>query len=174
MALLLKSEEKLPHTAILARSLEIPAVSGFRGIFQHLTPQSQVLINANTGDLIIDPSPAEIESFQEQKKKSEANKILLMKMKGQASITKDGRTISLVANIGTALDLPSVFANDAEGVGLYRTEFVFLDKKTLPTEEEQFLIYRQILIPWDLRNALFAPWILAGIKPVKPCHFPTK
>ncbi|MBK7961126.1 MAG: hypothetical protein IPK04_07880 [Bdellovibrionales bacterium] len=155
---------KTSHTAILARALELPAVAGVRGIFQHVTSQSQVLINANSGALIIDPSPTEIETFLAEKRKYEETKNLLLQMRGLPSVTRDGHKLELVANIGTIQDLPSVLANDAEGVGLYRTEFVFLDRKHYQLKINSIKFTARFLQDLETRNALFDHLILVATR----------
>lgn len=165
---------KTSHTAILARALELPAVAGVRGIFQHVTSQSQVLINANSGALIIDPSPTEIETFLAEKRKYEETKNLLLQMRGLPSVTRDGHKLELVANIGTIQDLPSVLANDAEGVGLYRTEFVFLDRKTLPTEDQQYQIYREIFAGLGNKKCIIRSLDIGGDKNIEALPLPAE
>lgn len=163
---------KTSHTAILARSLELPAIAGARGIFQHIGSDTQVIIDAMTGKITITPTPQEVEKFQKEKTSFEAAKNTLLKMRGLATVTKDGYKIDLGANIGTIQDLPSVLANDAEGVGLYRTEFVFMDKKVLPSEEEQYRIYREIFQTLGEKKCIIRSLDIGGDKALDALPLP--
>lgn len=127
------------HTAILARSMEIPCVVGVHDLnkFNKATLQNLIL-DANKAKLLINPTASDLTAFNESVKKENEHKQFLASFKGKATITKAGKHIPLGANISGPQDCDSVINNDAELVGLYRTEFLFLDRTAAPTEKEQY------------------------------------
>jgi len=133
------------HTAIMSRSLEIPAVVGLKNITEELKDGDFVIFNGDTGEVIINPTDEEISKYKDLKNKYEKEKKELEALKGQVSVTTDGRKVELAGNIGTPNDIGGLLKNDAEGVGLYRTEFIYMDRDSLPTEEEQFKSYKEVL-----------------------------
>ncbi|MCT4564606.1 MAG: phosphoenolpyruvate--protein phosphotransferase [Maledivibacter sp.] len=133
------------HTAIMARSLEIPAVVGLKDITEQLKDGDFVIFNGEAGEVIINPTDEEIKHYKELKNKYEDEKKELNALRGQVSITIDGRKVELAGNIGTPNDVKGLLSNDAEGVGLYRTEFIYMDRASLPTEEEQYNAYKEVL-----------------------------
>lgn len=133
------------HTAIMARSLEIPAVVGLGNITEILKDGDLVALNGETGDVVITPSNEQLESYQAMKSEYEMNKKALESMIGEPSKTLDGRLVELAGNIGTPKDVKGLLKNDAEGVGLYRTEFIYMDRESLPTEDEQYELYKTVL-----------------------------
>lgn len=130
------------HTSILARTMNIPAVIGVQGIMEDSNNGKDIIVDGFTGDIYINPDMKTVLAMQEKKQKSEERKKLLAKLKGVKPVTADGQEIMLYANIGSLEDLPAVYANDGMGVGLFRSEFIYLESKTFPTEDEQFLIYK--------------------------------
>ncbi|MCT4604788.1 MAG: phosphoenolpyruvate--protein phosphotransferase [Marinisporobacter sp.] len=136
---------KTSHTAIMARSLEIPAVVGLGNVTNQVENGDFIVFNGETGEVIIHPTEEEIKKYQDLKENYEKERKDLEKVKGQKSITLDGREVELVGNIGTPNDLEGLLKNDAEGVGLYRTEFIYMDRDSMPTEEEQFESYKKVL-----------------------------
>lgn len=133
------------HTAIMARTLEIPAVVGLGKITEQVKNGDFVVLNGETGELIINPTDEEIEQYRQLKAEYDQFRNELETVKGQPSITLDGRKVELAGNIGTPSDLDGLLKNDAEGVGLYRTEFLYMNRDTMPTEDEQFEAYKQVL-----------------------------
>ncbi|TCO76937.1 phosphoenolpyruvate--protein phosphotransferase [Marinisporobacter balticus] len=133
------------HTAIMARSLEIPAIVGLKDITERINSSDFIAFNGKTGEVVINPSHEEIEKYQSLKIAYEKERKALGHVKGKVSKTIDGREVELVGNIGTPKDLLGLKKNDAEGVGLYRTEFIYMNKETFPTEEEQFDAYKEVL-----------------------------
>ncbi|SHJ62680.1 phosphoenolpyruvate--protein phosphotransferase [Paramaledivibacter caminithermalis] len=133
------------HTAIMSRTLEIPAVVGLKNITEKLEDGDFVIFNGETGEVMINPNQQKIQRYKELKHIYEKEKKELEALKGQKSITKDGRIVELAGNIGTPNDIEGLLNNDAEGVGLYRTEFIYMDRPSLPTEEEQFNAYKEVL-----------------------------
>jgi phosphoenolpyruvate-protein phosphotransferase (PTS system enzyme I) len=155
---------KTSHTAILARALEIPAVVGLRGLREQLKENQEILIDADHGEVWIEFNTSERENFNKKKQKFESQRLELNQFRGMKSETKDGHRIVIGANIGTPADLPAVEAHDAESVGLYRTEFVFLDKKKIPTENEQYAIYREVFEKLKTKHCIIRTLDIGGDK----------
>ena len=132
------------HTAILARMMSIPALVNTHMKIQDSWDGLQAVVDGNTGELIIEPSEEMISNAIAQKKRENNQKNLLEELKGKESITLDGKKVKLYANIGSLSDVGNVLQNDAEGIGLFRSEFIYLESKNYPTEDEQFLIYRKV------------------------------
>lgn len=130
------------HTAILARTMNIPALIGVE--IQASWNGKMAIVDGKQGKLIVDPDYSTLESYMAVKKKEETARNLLLELKGQDDVTKDGRKIKLYANIGSVADVANVLANDAAGIGLFRSEFLYLQKDTYPTEEEQFCVYKRV------------------------------
>ncbi|BDR58851.1 phosphoenolpyruvate--protein phosphotransferase [Xylocopilactobacillus apicola] len=135
------------HSAIMARSLEIPAVVGTDRAtsLAQSAGDVKIAVNGVTGDVIIDPTAAEIAQFEKAGKDFIQQKEEWAKLKDESTITADGKHFTLAANIGTPKDLQGVLANGAEAIGLYRTEFLYMDSSELPTEDAQFEAYREVL-----------------------------
>jgi phosphoenolpyruvate-protein phosphotransferase (PTS system enzyme I) len=132
------------HTAILARSLNIPAIVGLHDITAKLETGQHVLLDGNDGRLIVDPTPKTVAEYGEIESRRAKVTAKLKELRETTSTTRDGRHIVLSANIELPQDVDAVKANGAEGVGLYRTEFLYLNRPTLPTEDEQYEIYRKV------------------------------
>ncbi len=132
------------HTAIMARSLNIPAVVGLHDITERLETGQQVLIDGTNGLLIVDPTPETLKHYGEVESRRVKVAAQLKELRETRSTTRDGRHIVLSANIELPEDVDAVAANGAEGIGLYRTEFLYLNRNTLPTENEQYETYRKV------------------------------
>jgi len=132
------------HTAIMARSLNIPAVVGLHDITEKLETGQYVLLDGTNGFLIVDPTPETLKHYGEVESKRIKVVAQLKELRETASTTRDGRHIVLSANIELPEDVDAVAANGAEGIGLYRTEFLYLNRNTLPTEDEQYETYRKV------------------------------
>jgi phosphoenolpyruvate-protein phosphotransferase (PTS system enzyme I) len=132
------------HAAILARSLNIPAVLGLHDITAKLETGQHVLLDGNNGCLIVNPAPPTLASYREIESRRAKVTAQLRELRETTSTTRDGRHIVLSANIELPEDVDAVAANGAEGIGLYRTEFLYLNRKTLPSEEEQYETYRTV------------------------------
>ena len=131
------------HTSILARMMNIPAIIGIKGIADEIYDGKSAAIDGGSGTLYIEPNETTLKRLHDKRKKYEGEKELLQKFKGRETVTKDGKKIMLYANISNMTDLDMVLANDAEGIGLFRSEFIFLQRQTYPSEEEQFKIYKK-------------------------------
>ena len=132
------------HAAILARSLNIPAVVGLHDITAKLETGQHVLVDGSDGLLIVNPAPETIAHYAELESRRARVVSQLKQLRTTRSTTRDGRHIVLSANIELPEDVEAVAANGAEGIGLYRTEFLYLNRTTLPTEDEQFETYRKV------------------------------
>ncbi|MQS76566.1 phosphoenolpyruvate--protein phosphotransferase [Lactobacillus halodurans] len=133
------------HSAIMARSLELPAVVGTDTITKDVKKGDKVIVDGLNGSAIVEPSDDDIKHYSELAKNFAAEKAEWEKLKDQPSVTADGKHFDIAANIGTPDDLQGVIDNGAEGVGLYRTEFLYMQSDSLPTEEDQFKAYKKVL-----------------------------
>ena len=134
------------HTAILARNMNIPAIIGVGEEFLSAVKDGDIAVaNGFTGEFILDPDAETIEAAEIKRAEEQEKKELLQKLKGKENVTLDGRKINIYANIGSADNIGAVLLNDAGGIGLFRSEFLYLENSDYPTEEEQFKIYRRVL-----------------------------
>lgn len=135
------------HTAILARTMNIPAVIGVGEEFlANIKDGDMIAVDGFTGEVFIDPDKETLECIERKRKESLEKKELLKKLKGKENITLDGKRINIYANIGGVEDIGSVLANDAGGIGLFRSEFLYLEGKDFPTEQQQFEAYKKVLV----------------------------
>jgi len=135
---------KTSHTAIMARSLEIPAVVGLESITRKAEPGDTVIVDGTTGTVIINPSESVIEVYKRRRERYENYGKALFHYKDLPSETTDGRRVRLVGNMEIVEEIDALVEHGAEGIGLYRTEFLYLNRKDLPTEEEHVRAYRQV------------------------------
>ncbi|GGF31878.1 phosphoenolpyruvate-protein phosphotransferase [Halobacillus andaensis] len=133
------------HSAIMARSLEIPAVVGTKEVTSQADKDVMIIVDGIDGDVIINPSSDEITKYEQKQQEFEKKKQEWAKLKDEATVTSEGEHVELAANIGTPEDVEGVLNNGGEGVGLYRTEFLYMGKNQLPTEEEQYDAYSSVL-----------------------------
>lgn len=133
------------HSAIMARSMEIPAVVGTKNVMEAIQNDTMVIIDGLDGVVIVDPTEEEIASYKEKQEKYEEQKKEWAKLVNEKSLSSDGQEVELAANIGTPKDVKGVLANGGEGVGLYRTEFLYMGRTELPTEDEQYKAYKEVL-----------------------------
>ncbi|MBD5499509.1 MAG: phosphoenolpyruvate--protein phosphotransferase [Lachnospiraceae bacterium] len=132
------------HTAILAKTMNIPALIGTPIPLDDTVDGKPAIIDGAKGILYVEPEEEILAQMQERKKAEEEQKELLLTLRGKENITIDGRKIKLYANIGNSKDLAMVLQNDAGGIGLFRSEFLYLEKEDYPTEEEQFMVYKTV------------------------------
>lgn len=130
------------HTAILARTMNIPALIGVE--IQEAWDGRLAIVDGHTGTLYIDPNEDTLRRMQARREEDERQEMLLRQLKGKGDITLDGRKIKLYANIGSVKDVAGVLANDAAGIGLFRSEFLYLESEDYPGEEEQFQAYKTV------------------------------
>ena len=128
------------HTAILARTMNIPALIGVK--FEGNVDGKFAIVDGYNGSVYVEPTDDVVKEYESKKQEAEEKKRLLQELKGKENITLDGKKIKLYANIGGVADVASALQNDAEGIGLFRSEFLYLENDTFPTEEEQFQAYK--------------------------------
>ncbi len=134
------------HSAIMARSMEIPAVVGVQDIVEKIKPGEFVIVDGSEGKVIVNPAEDLIDLYKNKQLSYEAQRQELKKLVDQPSVTPDGVRVELVANIGNPQDALVAVANGAEGIGLYRTEFLYMGRQELPSEEEQFEAYKAVTL----------------------------
>ena len=132
------------HTAILARTMSIPALIGTDIPLTEAVDGKLGIVDGRNGCIYVDPDEETLVKMQQLKQEEQEKKELLQTLKGRENVTIDGKKIMLYANIGNSKDLAAVLQNDAGGIGLFRSEFIYLERETFPTEEEQFQIYRTV------------------------------
>lgn len=133
------------HSAIMSRSLEIPAVVGTKTITSNVKQGDMMIVDGLTGDVIVNPTDDELKAYQQKRQSFFDDREELKKLRDEPSKTLDGQHVELAANIGTPNDLEGVKDNGAEGIGLYRTEFLYMGRDSMPTEDEQFEAYKKVL-----------------------------
>lgn len=133
------------HSAIMARSMEIPAVVGTKAATEEINNGDIVVVDGLKGEVHFNPTPEVLEAYKKIQEDFEKQKAEWAKLVNEKSVTADGHHVELAANIGTPKDLKGVVENGGEGVGLYRTEFLYMDRDQLPTEEEQYTAYKAVL-----------------------------
>ncbi len=152
------------HTSIMARSLELPAIVGTNDITKKVQNGDTLILDAMNNKVIVNPSQAELEQAQSVKASFEDEKIELAKLKDLSAETKDGHRVEICGNIGTVKDCEGVLRNGGEGVGLYRTEFLFMDRDSLPTEEEQYKAYREVAEAMNGQSVIIRTMDIGGDK----------
>ncbi|MBR2684624.1 MAG: phosphoenolpyruvate--protein phosphotransferase [Erysipelotrichaceae bacterium] len=152
------------HSAIMARSLEIPAIVGCTGILKACQNDDCLALNALDGTVIVNPAEDVVKDYAEKAAKYAEEKEELKKLKNAASVSVDGHHVELVGNIGTPKDAQGVLDNGGEGVGLYRTEFLYMNSSELPTEEDQFEAYKSVLEAMNPRPVVVRTLDIGGDK----------
>lgn len=132
------------HTAILARTMNIPAVIGLGEALKEEYDGKVAIVDGVDGKVYIDPDEETMASMQKKQKKDQEQKELLNQLKGKENVTKSGQKVNVYANIGNLADVGAVLKNDAGGIGLFRSEFLYLERDTYPTEEQQFAVYKKV------------------------------
>ncbi len=155
---------KTSHTAIIARALEIPALAGASGIMAQVEDSNLVLLDALSGEIEIEPSIESCLAFEKKIQELSKSKAELNQYKNLKSETRDKKCILLGANIGGHLDIPSLIENDAEAVGLYRTEFVFLNHNRIPSRKEQYQAYREVFEALGTKHCVIRTLDIGGDK----------
>lgn len=156
------------HTAIMARTLEIAAVVGLSDVTENVKDGDFIVFNGETGQVIVNPDEKVINEYRDLKGKFDEEKEALKQLIGKTSITLDGRHVELAGNIGSPNDLEGLIKNDAEGVGLYRTEFLYMDKEDdFPSEEEQYEAYKAVLEGMNGKPIVIRTLDIGGDKELK-------
>ncbi|GEO75003.1 phosphoenolpyruvate-protein phosphotransferase [Levilactobacillus namurensis] len=154
------------HSSILARSLNIPAVVGTQTATADMPEGSTVVVNGNQGQVLLDPSEAELTTVREQMQARIANQERLAKLQHTVTTSADGVGVTLAANIGTPQDIPNVLRNGAEAIGLMRTEFLYMDADHLPSEDQQFAAYKEVLAAMAPHPVVMRTLDIGGDKPL--------
>ncbi|MBU3182252.1 phosphoenolpyruvate--protein phosphotransferase [Clostridium psychrophilum] len=152
------------HTSIIARSLELPAVVGAGKGICEIKDGDLIIVDGGEGNVIINPDKATLKDYEKRRKEFIESTHELLKYANMKSTTIDGKTVELAANIGSAGDLESVLKNGAEAIGLFRTEFLYMSKDALPTEEEQFTEYKSVLEKMNGKTVIIRTLDIGGDK----------
>ncbi len=160
------------HSAIMARSLEIPAVVGVTNILNQLSHGQEIILDAIKGEVIVDPTAEQKAEYQKLADEYEVYRNDLKVLKDEKTITTDGHQVELAGNIGNAVDVDGVLNNGGEGVGLYRTEFLYMDASELPNEEDQFEAYKTVLEKMGERPVVVRTLDIGGDKELSYLELP--
>ncbi|HBR6895565.1 phosphoenolpyruvate-protein phosphotransferase PtsI [Klebsiella pneumoniae] len=160
------------HTSIMARSLELPAIVGTGSITAQVKNGDYLILDAVNNQVLINPSNEQIEALRSLQAQVAEEKAELAKLKDLPAITLDGHQVEVCANIGTVRDVEGAERNGAEGVGLYRTEFLFMDRDALPTEEEQFAAYKAVAETCGSQAVIVRTMDIGGDKELPYMNFP--
>nr|WP_307794907.1 phosphoenolpyruvate--protein phosphotransferase [Alkalihalobacillus sp. BA299] len=160
------------HSAIMARSMEIPAVVGTKEATASINNGDTIIIDGLEGVVIVQPDEEAIRAFEQKKDQYEQQKLEWAKLVNEATTTTDGHHVELAANIGTPEDLAGVINNGAEGIGLYRTEFLYMGRDQLPTEEEQFKAYKTVLEKMEHKPVVIRTLDIGGDKELPYLELP--
>ena len=152
------------HSAIMARSLEIPAIVGVKELMTSVEHGQMMILDAINGEIILDPTDAQIAEYTEKKNAFLEEKKQLMELKDLPSITADGVHVELAGNIGNPSNMEGVIKNGGDGVGLYRTEFLYMDASELPSEEDQFEAYKAVLATDPTKRVVIRTLDIGGDK----------
>lgn len=160
------------HMAIIARTNEIPAIVGIKHIFENIKENDYIALNGTTGEIFLNPTQEKIEELTENQENIKQEKQELEKYKNKKAITKDGHQVELLANIGGPQDIQIVIDNTAEGIGLLRSEFLYMDAKDFPSEEEQFEAYKKIAESLENKRLVIRTLDIGGDKDLKYMKLP--
>lgn len=160
------------HSAIMARSLEVPAVVGCAGVLEAVNHGDMLILDALAGEVFVNPDAETIKKYEEKAKAYAEEKAALQILKDAKSITTDGHEVELAGNIGNAKDVEGVLNNGGEGVGLFRTEFLYMDADHFPTEDEQFAAYKEVLEGMGGRKVVVRTLDIGGDKKLSYFTFP--
>lgn len=160
------------HTSIMARSLELPAIVGTGSVTSQVKNDDYLILDAVNNQVYVNPTNEVIDKMRAVQEQVASEKAELAKLKDLPAITLDGHQVEVCANIGTVRDVEGAERNGAEGVGLYRTEFLFMDRDTLPTEEEQFAAYKAVAEACDSQAVIVRTMDIGGDKELPYMNFP--
>ena len=160
------------HTSIMARSLELPAIVGTNDVTARVNTGDYLILDAVNNRVYVNPTQAEIDELKTLEAKLAEEKAELAKLKDLPAVTLDGHKVDVVANIGTIRDCEGAHRNGAEGVGLYRTEFLFMDRDQLPSEEEQFIAYKEVVEAMEGRLVVLRTMDIGGDKELPYLNLP--
>jgi len=160
------------HTSIMARSLELPAIVGTGNVTESIKSGDFVILDAINNNVIVNPSEDVIKEYKVTQAQYLAEKAELLKMKDLPAITLDGHHVEVCGNVGTVKDCAGVIRNGGEGVGLYRTEFLFMDRDSLPTEDEQFEAYKAVAESMNGQSVIIRTMDIGGDKDLPYLNLP--
>lgn len=160
------------HTSIMARSLELPAIVGTNDVTARVNTGDYLILDAVNNRVYVNPTQAEIDELKTLEAKLAEEKAELAKLKDLPAVTLDGHKVDVVANVGTIRDCEGAHRNGAEGVGLYRTEFLFMDRDQLPSEEEQFIAYKEVVEAMEGRLVVLRTMDIGGDKELPYLNLP--
>lgn len=160
------------HSAIMSRSLEIASVVGTKSITEEVQQGDMIIVDGMTGEVIINPTEDEVIAYQNKRERFFKDKEELKKLRDEETTTVDGVNVELAANIGTPKDLDGVMDNGAEGIGLYRTEFLYMGRDEMPSEDEQFEAYKSVLEEMDGKRVVVRTLDIGGDKELPYLNLP--
>jgi phosphotransferase system enzyme I (PtsI) len=164
----------ISHTAIIARSLELPAVVGVKKITASVQSGDHLIIDGEQGAVFVNPDSDTIAVYRQKQEVLHRQKKELASLKTLAAQTKSGKTIKLLANVGEPWELPKALEYGADGIGLFRTEYLFLNRDTLPTEEEQFQAYKEVLVQMEGKPVVIRTLDIGGDKNLPSLNLETE
>ncbi len=163
---------KTSHSAIMARSMEVPAVFGIEGACIKIQNGDKLIIDAANGTVIVNPEQDILDKYGDKKQKLEKRMRILSKIKGTETITTDGVKLEVACNIGLPEDVEKVIEKGGEGIGLFRTEFLYMSRTSLPTEEEQYKAYKTVLEKMKGKQVVIRTFDVGGDKALDYLEFP--
>ncbi|NLJ32098.1 MAG: phosphoenolpyruvate--protein phosphotransferase [Clostridiales bacterium] len=172
LAFLTREGSKSSHSAILARTLGIPAVVGLAEQYPRLADGDEVIVDGGTGEVIVRPDAETLAAYRRMQAEYEQRRRELQQVRGTKAVTKTGIEIEINANIGHPGDVEKVLENDADGIGLFRSEFLYMENNTFPSEEQQFSAYRAVLEKMDGKRVIIRTLDLGADKQVPYLDLP--
>ncbi|HKL42593.1 MAG TPA: phosphoenolpyruvate--protein phosphotransferase [Clostridia bacterium] len=162
------------HTAIMAKSLEIPAIVGCKDVISQVDNNNQIIMDGAEGRIIVNPNKKTISDYKNKRNENTQFKKSLFELIGKETVSRDGKKVEIAANIGTEKDLEGVLKYDAEGIGLFRTEFLYMNSDQFPTEAEQFEIYKNVAIKMKNKPVIIRTLDIGGDKELSYYKFPNE
>jgi len=173
LAFITQEGSRTSHTAIMARSLGIPAVVGVgESLFNKAQDNSKVIVDGNSGEIYFSPDQERLDTYQNKLKEYEKEQKKLELYRDKKAQTKDGQAVELVGNMGNLNDIKPILDKGGEGVGLFRTEFLYMDRSELPTEEEQFEVYKEVAQKFQEKPVVIRTLDIGGDKDLPYLDFP--
>ncbi len=172
LGFIMETGGKTSHSAIIARTLGIPAVVGVKGILDRVKDDDQLILDGDSGEIYVNPDQQMVKRYQQKRELYLQSQQKYQQVKDGKPITRDGYYITLAANIGLIEDLDNVMENDAEGIGLFRTEFLYMGRSDFPTEEEQFTAYKTVAEKMQGKPVIIRTLDIGGDKDLPYFEFP--
>ncbi|HLN63910.1 MAG TPA: phosphoenolpyruvate--protein phosphotransferase [Symbiobacteriaceae bacterium] len=169
-----ESGGRTSHSAIMARSLGLPAVVGVPGLLSQINDGDMLIVDGDAGLVLVNPSELTMAAYRDKAAKLAAEREELKALKELPATTTDGHHVEVAANVGTPKDVAPALANGAEGVGLYRTEFLFMDRDALPTEQEQYEAYKAVIAGMEGRPVIIRTLDIGGDKQIPYLEMPAE